>query len=102
MQSVIGGMSTVAEGPLSYRSRSRRSGTPTGSLSVARLALCGGIGYAKLCITPHWRVMSGGHIQVEGKDEINKRLGRSTDDGDAVVMAFWRKPAEAEVWAFWA
>jgi len=49
---------------------------------------------------PHWRVMSGGHIQVEGKDEIKKRLGRSTDDGDAVVMAFWRKPAEAEVWGF--
>jgi hypothetical protein len=38
---------------------------------------------------PHWRVMSGGKIQVEGKDEIRKRLGRSTDDGDAVVMAFW-------------
>jgi hypothetical protein len=38
---------------------------------------------------PHWRVMSGGRIQVEGKDEIRKRLGRSTDDGDAVVMAFW-------------
>ena len=51
---------------------------------------------------PHWRVMSGGHIQVEGKDEIRKRLGRSTDDGDAVVMAFWRKPAEAEVGGFLA
>jgi hypothetical protein len=49
---------------------------------------------------PHWWVMSGGHIQVEGKDEIRKRLGRSTDDGDAVVMAFWRKPAEAEVGGF--
>ena len=51
---------------------------------------------------PHWRVMSGGHIQVEGKDEIRKRLGRSTDDGDAVVLAFWRKPAEAEVGGFQA
>ena len=38
---------------------------------------------------PTWRVMSGGRIQVESKDEIKKRLGRSTDDGDAVVMAFW-------------
>jgi len=38
---------------------------------------------------PHWRVMSNARIQVEGKDEIKKRLGRSTDDGDAVVMAFW-------------
>jgi rubrerythrin len=39
--------------------------------------------------TPHWRVMSGGRIQVESKDDIRKRLGRSTDDGDAVVMAMW-------------
>jgi hypothetical protein len=38
---------------------------------------------------PHWRVMSGGHIQVESKDDIRKRLGRSTDYGDAVVMAFY-------------
>ena len=38
---------------------------------------------------PHWRVMSGGRIQVESKDEIRKRLGRSTDTGDAVVQAFW-------------
>ena len=37
---------------------------------------------------PHWRVMSGGRIQVESKDEIQKRIGRSTDDGDAVMMAF--------------
>lgn len=37
---------------------------------------------------PHWRVMSGGRIQVESKDDIAKRLGRSTDDGDAVMMAF--------------
>jgi len=39
---------------------------------------------------PHWRVMSGGRIKVESKDEIRKRLGRSTDDGDAVIQAFWR------------
>lgn len=37
---------------------------------------------------PKWRVMSGGRIQVEAKEEIKKRLGRSTDDGDAVIMAF--------------
>jgi hypothetical protein len=33
--------------------------------------------------------MSGGRIQVEAKDDIRKRIGRSTDDGDAVVQAFW-------------
>lgn len=38
---------------------------------------------------PHWRVMSGGRIQVESKDDIRKRIGRSTDDGDAVVQAVW-------------
>lgn len=44
--------------------------------------------------TPTWRVMSGGRIQVESKDDIKKRLGRSPDDGDAAVMAFW--PGEWE------
>lgn len=38
---------------------------------------------------PHWKVTSGGKIQVESKDDIKERIGRSTDDGDAVVMAFW-------------
>jgi len=38
---------------------------------------------------PRWKVMSGGRIQIESKDEIKKRIGRSTDDGDAVVQAFW-------------
>lgn len=39
--------------------------------------------------TPKWTVQSGGKIKIESKDEIRKRLGRSTDDGDAVVQAFW-------------
>lgn len=43
---------------------------------------------ADLC-TPRWHVQSGGAIQVETKDDIRKRLGRSTDEGDAVVMAHW-------------
>lgn len=43
---------------------------------------------------PGWKVLSGGKIQVESKDDIRKRLGRSTDDGDAVVMAFY----EADSW----
>jgi hypothetical protein len=38
---------------------------------------------------PHWRVMSGGKIQVESKETIKDRLGRSTDDGDAVVQAYF-------------
>lgn len=39
---------------------------------------------------PHWKVLSGGSIQIESKDDIRKRLGRSTDEGDAVVMSFWQ------------
>jgi hypothetical protein len=37
----------------------------------------------------HWKVLSGGRIQVEAKEDIKERIGRSTDDGDAVVMAFY-------------
>ena len=35
--------------------------------------------------TPKFDVKTSG-IQIEGKDEIKKRLGRSPDKGDAVVM----------------
>jgi hypothetical protein len=31
----------------------------------------------------------GGIIKVEGKDEIRKRLGRSTDSADALIQSFW-------------
>ena len=39
-------------------------------------------------VSPTWRPTSAGRIVVEGKDGIRKRLGRSTDHGDAVVQAF--------------
>lgn len=45
---------------------------------------------------PHWRIMSGGKIQIESKDDIKKRIGRSTDDGDAVVMAFYEEPMKLD------
>lgn len=38
---------------------------------------------------PTWKATSGGKIKVEAKDDIKKRIGRSTDYGDAVVQAFW-------------
>lgn len=40
-----------------------------------------------LC-APKWRQVAGGRILIESKDEIRKRLGRSTDTGDAVVQSF--------------
>lgn len=42
--------------------------------------------------SPHYKQMSGGKIQVEAKEEIKKRLGRSTNYADAVIMAFWKRP----------
>lgn len=38
---------------------------------------------------PRYKVTSAGKIQIESKDEIRKRIGRSTDHGDAVVQACW-------------
>lgn len=35
---------------------------------------------------PRWTLTSAGRIQVESKDEIRTRLGRSTDRGDAVIQ----------------
>lgn len=40
---------------------------------------------ADLC-TPMWKLTTSG-IQVESKEDIKKRLGRSTDRGDAYIMA---------------
>ena len=47
--------------------------------------------------SPKWKVLSGGVIQIESKDDIRRRLGRSPDAGDAVVMAFWvSSPSQIE------
>lgn len=42
----------------------------------------------ELC-APKWKTTSSGKIQVEPKEEIKKRLDRSTDHADAVIMAFF-------------
>lgn len=41
---------------------------------------------------PKWWETSRGLIQIEAKKDIKKRLGRSTDRGDAVVMCFYTPP----------
>lgn len=46
--------------------------------------------------SPGWREMSGGRIKVESKQEIRKRLGRSTDYGDAVIQALWHDPSDVD------
>jgi hypothetical protein len=48
---------------------------------------------------PHWRVTGKGVIEVEAKDSIRTRLGRSTDCGDAVMMGNWpERDMPAELW----
>jgi hypothetical protein len=51
---------------------------------------------------PRWWEDRSGRIVVESKDDIRKRLGRSTDNADALLLAFyhagepmqWRSPAD--------
>lgn len=43
---------------------------------------------ADLC-APTYKVIPGAKIQIEDKQELRKRIGRSPDRGDAVVMAHW-------------
>ncbi len=42
---------------------------------------------------PKYVVTSAGKIKVESKEDIKKRLGKSTDEADAVCQAFWETPA---------
>jgi len=43
-------------------------------------------------VAPKWKVMSGGKIQVESKDDIKKRIGRSTNYADTVIQVFAPMP----------
>lgn len=42
---------------------------------------------------PQWFETMDGRIQVEAKDEVRRRLGRSPDDGDALLLAFYTPPS---------
>ena len=50
---------------------------------------------ADLC-APRWQMRASG-VQVEAKEDIVKRLGRSPDCGDAVALAFLTTPTQ---WVF--
>jgi len=49
-----------------------------------------------LC-APQWKKTSAGRIQLEEKEQIKKRLGRSPDVGEAVVMAVAGEQSESLV-----
>ncbi|MBW3638088.1 MAG: hypothetical protein KY445_16710, partial [Armatimonadetes bacterium] len=44
---------------------------------------------------PKWREAGKGDIKVESKDDIRKRLKRSTDAADAVLQTLYDEPEEA-------
>ncbi len=49
---------------------------------------------------PHYTVVANG-IEIEPKDKLVKRLGRSPDRGDAVVMAWWGGARMSTDWQNW-
>ena len=49
---------------------------------------------------PRYSISGDRTIKVESKDEIKKRIGRSTDAGDAVVYAFADLRDGAQSWSF--
>ena len=47
-------------------------------------------------VAPNWKPDSSGRVKVEPKAETRKRLGRSPDDADAVLLAFYVPPVVFE------
>lgn len=59
-----------------------------------------GIGESTLAelAAPRWREDKTGRIVIESKDDIRKRLGRSTDNADALLLAFYQTPTPNVRW----
>lgn len=47
--------------------------------------------------TPRYMITGDKVVQVESKDDLKKRIGRSPDEGDAAVMAWADDPNEADL-----
>lgn len=47
-------------------------------------------------ISPTFRLVEGAQILIESKDDLRDRLGRSTDDGDAVVNSLYNALSEPD------
>jgi len=62
----------------------------------ARIALPPDDELAADLTAPRWKLMTGGKIVVEEKDDTRKRLGRSPDKGDTICMYFWEGDDTAE------
>lgn len=46
-------------------------------------------------VAPHYELDSSGRIKVESKDDTKKRINRSPDDADALLLAFWQPAGSA-------
>jgi hypothetical protein len=46
-------------------------------------------------LEPRWEIGPRGRIKIEKKDEIRKRLGRSPDNADALLLAYYTPPGAA-------
>ena len=55
-----------------------------------RTIVAGGQLKAAQLAAPTWR-LRGQAILIESKDDVRKRLGASTDDADAVILAWHRR-----------
>lgn len=51
-------------------------------------------------VAPKWKIQSGGKIQVESKEDIKKRIGRSTNYADTVIQVFAPAPVAKIAGAF--
>lgn len=47
-------------------------------------------------IAPKYKIARSGLVQVEKKEELRARIGRSPDDADALLLAYYDAPRE--VW----
>jgi hypothetical protein len=55
----------------------------------ADLAIPDDEGLVEELIAPKYGFNAGGTLKVESKDDIRRRIGRSTDAADALIEAFW-------------
>jgi hypothetical protein len=55
---------------------------------------------ADLC-APRYQIVSPNTLKLESKEDVTKRIGRSPDKGDAVVMAWWEGNKSANVEGGW-
>lgn len=52
-------------------------------------------------LEPQWEIGPTGKIRIEKKDEIRKRLGRSPDNADALLLAYYTPPNTAASGLAW-